>query len=441
VSEGGHLLTADTETVNVSDLREILQYVPLFRERIFVVAVDGEVADSENFPNLLLDLAVLRSLSIKVVLVHGASRQIQALADARGVRITNSDGIGLTDEPTLQVSIDAAIRLTNEIMEGLSSVDLRAAYINALIAHPSGILGGVDQQYTGKVERVDVKALKLLLEEGIIPVVPPLGFDGEGRTYRVNSDSIALEVAVELGAAKILYLAPGHAFDSSAALPRQLSIAEAEDLIKKRKSDFAPGLLSKLENGAKACRQGVARAHLLNGGMNEALLSEVFSHEGIGTMVYSNEYQQIRRIFKKDVRAVISLIRQSVKNEELVRRSRAEILEHLGDYWLLEIDRSPVACVALHLYPEQSAAELACLHVRKAHENQGYGKKLMAFVENLAREKGVRHLFALSTQAYSYLQQKGGFAQAEPASLPSSRLQKYEASGRNSIVLVKTLRA
>lgn len=426
--------------VNVSDLREILQYVPLFRGRIFVVAVDGDVAASENFPNLLLDIAVLRSLSIKVVLCHGASHQIKQLASERGVSITNSDGIGLTDAATLQVSIDAAIRLTNEIMEGLSSVDLRAAYMNAIIAHPSGILGGVDQQFTGKVERVDIKALKLLLEEGIIPVVPPLGFDGEGRTYRVNSDSIALEVAVELGAAKILYLASGDSFSASAALPRQLSIAEAEELAKKRRAEFAPGVLSKMENSGKACRQGVARAHVLNGGLNEALLSEVFSHEGIGAMVYSNEYQQIRRIFKKDVRAVISLIRQSVQNEELVRRTRTEILEHLGDYWILEIDRTPVACVALHHYPDQATAELACLHVRKSHENQGYGRKLMAFVENTAREKGVNTLFALSTQAYSYLQQKGGFVQADPSTLPPARLARYESSGRNSVILVKKLR-
>ena len=271
--------------------------------------------------------------------------------------------------------------------------------------------------------------------------MPPLGFDGEGRTYRVNSDSTALEVAVELNAAKILYLAPGHAFETPATLPRQLAISEAEELVKKRKSDFTPGIISKLENSAGACRQGVARAHVLDGGINEALLSEIFSHEGIGTMVYSNEYQQIRRIFKKDVRAVISLIRQSVQNEELVRRSRTEILESLSDYWLLEIDRTPVACVALHIYPEHGSAELACLHVGKSHENQGYGRKLMAFVENLAREKGVKTLFALSTQAFNYLQQKGGFSAAEPTTLPPARLKKYEASGRNSVVLIKTLRA
>lgn len=427
--------------MNVSDLREILQYVPRFRERIFVVAIDGEVAASENFSNVLLDVAVLRSLSVKVVLVHGASHQIESLARSRGVKISDSDGIGVTDAETLQLSIDAAIRLTNEIMEGLSSVDLRAAYINALIAHPAGILGGVDQQYTGKVERVDVKALKLLLEEGIIPVVPPLGFDGEGRTYRVNSDTIAVEIAEELSAAKILYLAPSAAFAISATLPRQLSVPETQDLLKKRRAEFSPGLVSKLENSARACVQGVPRVHLLDGGVNEALLNEVFSHDGIGTMVYSNEYQQIRRIFKKDVRSVMSLIRQSVRNEELVRRTRAEILDHLEDYWLLEIDRSPIACVALHLYPAESAGELACLHVSKAHENQGYGKKLMAFVENLAREKGVRSLFALSTQAYSYLEQKGGYVTADPATLPPERRARYEVSGRNSKVLVKHLRA
>jgi amino-acid N-acetyltransferase len=427
--------------VNVSELREILQYVPRFRERTFVVAVDGQVAASENFSNVLLDLAVLRSLSIKVVLVHGASHQIEKLAAERKLAISNSDGIGLTDPATLQVSIDAAIRLTNEIMEGLSSVDLRAAYINALIAHPAGILGGIDQQYTGKVERVDVKAFKLLLDEGIIPIVPPLGFDGEGRTYRVNSDSIALEIAEELSAAKILYLTPSSAFAAPANLPRQLSVSETEELLKKRRSELAPGLVSKLEYAARACVQGVPRVHLLDGGVNEALLNEVFSHDGIGTMVYSNEYQQIRRIFKKDVRAVMSLIRQSVHNEELVRRTRAEILDHLEDYWLLEIDRSPIACVALHLQPAESAGELACLHVSKAHENQGHGKKLMAFVENLAREKGVKNLFALSTQAYSYLQQKGGYEPADPSLLPGERRAKYEASGRNSKVLLKVLRS
>lgn len=424
--------------MNVSDLREILQYVPRFRERTFVIAVDGAAAAGENFSNILLDLAVLRSLSIRVVLVHGAGHQIQQLAASRGVVLSDFQGSGITDEPTLQVSIDAAIRLTHEIIEGLATVDLRAAYINAVIAHPAGILGGIDHELTGRVERVDTKALRLLLDEGIVPVVPPLGFDGEGRTYRVNSDAVAVDIAEALSAAKIVYLA-GPGLTPPLALPRQLSVTETGDLLKRERPRLPSSIASKLDHAGKACVQGVPRVHLLDGGINEALLTEIFSHEGFGTMVYSNEYQQIRRIFKKDVRSVMSLIRQSVQSEELVRRTRMEILEHLEDYWLLEIDRKPVACVALHVYPEHSSGELACLYVSKAHENQGYGRKLMAFVENLAREKGLKTLFALSTQAINYLQQKGGFRETSPEALPEGRRERSASSGRNSRVLVKAL--
>lgn len=423
--------------MKVSDLRGILQYVPRFRERIFVVALDGEVIASHNFGNILLDLAVLRSLSIKVILVHGAGGQIAQLAAARGIPITNADGTGVTDEATLRVSIDAAANVMHEIMQGLTSVDLRAAYANAIIAHPAGILGGVDFQNTGKVERIDTKALHLFLNEGITPVIPPIGFDGEGRTFRVNSDAIALEVAEAMGAMKIIYLATPGVLVLNNQLVRQLSIAEAEDIAKRRRDKVEPTLLSKLEHAARACRSGVARVHLLDGLHNEALLSEVFSHDGIGTMVYSNEYQQIRPVLKRDVGAVLALIRQSVDNAELVKRSRADIVAHLEDYWVLEIDRNLVGCVAVHFYPNEKKAELACLYVAKNQEGQGHGKRLMGFAEQLAGERAARHIFALSTQTYNYFQQKGGYVEVGPEELPPERRKKWESSGRNSKVLQK----
>jgi len=425
--------------VNVTDLREILQYVPRFREKIFVVSVDGEIAASPNFANILLDLAVLRSLSIRVVLVHGASHQVQVAARKAGLVPSNSDGTGITDEATLEVSIDAAMRLTHEILEGLASVDLRAAYANAVIAHPAGILGGIDQGHTGRIERVDAKCLHMLLHEGIIPVVPPLGFDGEGHTYRVNSDHAAAELAEALQAAKVIYLSAEVKVPGAGVLPRQLSIIEAEDLLKKRKNAEAPNVYSKIDYGAKACRQGVPRVHILDGRVNEALLDEVFSNEGIGTMIYSNEYQQIRKIFKKDVRGIMALIRQSMESEELMRRTRADILERMPDYWVLEIDGKLMGCVALHVYPAESCGELACLYVHQDHENEGHGRKLMAFAERLAREKGLKQLFALSTQAYKYLQIKGGYRESSPEVMPVARRKKYDAGGRQSKVLVKDL--
>jgi amino-acid N-acetyltransferase len=425
--------------MKVSDLRGILQYVPRFRDRIFVVAIDGEVIASPNFGNILLDLAVLRSLSIKVILVHGASMQIAQLAAERGVAISNADGTGITDDATLKIAIEAATNVLNEVMQGLTSVDLRAVYANAIIAHPAGILGGVNFLNTGRVERVDAKSLHLFLNDGMIPVVPPMGFDGEGRTFRVNSDGIALEVADAMQAMKIIYLSARDGVVIAGEMIRQLSIAETEEIVKKRKLPLDAGVYSKLDNAARACRLGVPRVHLLNGLLDEALLSEVFSHEGIGTMVYSNEYQQIRRVFKKDVRAVMSLIRASVDNEELVRRTRADIVAQLDDYWVMEIDRKLVGCVALHLYPDTQQGELACLYVAKGCEGLGYGRKLMAFVEQIAAEKGVRQLFALSTQAFNYFQQKGGYVEVTPDVLPPDRRKKYDASARLSKVLVKPI--
>ncbi len=425
--------------MKVSDLRGILTYVPRFREKIFVVAVDGEVAGSSNFSNVLLDLAVLRSLNVRVVLVHGAAHQIDQLGAQRGVKLTNNDGTGITDEPTLKVALDAATTLMNEIMQGLTSVDLRAAYANVIIAHPAGILGGVDQQHTGKVERVDRGLLQMLLNEGVIPVIPPIGFDGEGRTFRVNSDAIAVEVAESVQAMKILFLGARDAVTESGALLRQLSISEAEDLAKKRRGQFDRSILSKLEHAARACRGGVPRVHLLNGSTDEALLSEVFSTEGVGTMIYSNDYQQIRRVMKKDVRAVLELIKRSVEHAEIVKRTRADVLAQIDDWWVLEIDRQLVACVAVHVYPDAQKAELACLYVARAHEGQGHGRKLMAFAEQLAAQRGARHIFALSTQAFNYFQQKGGYAEVPPDELPAERRKKYDTSGRNSKVLQKAV--
>jgi amino-acid N-acetyltransferase len=425
--------------MKLPELRGILQYVTRFRDKIFVIAIDGEILGSENFANILLDIAVLRSLNIKVVLVHGAGMQIEQAAFEQGIKVSNFDGTGVIDEATLQLSINIAIRLTNEIMEGLTQVDLRAAYANCVIAHPVGILQGVDYQYAGKIERVDVKILELFLDQEIVPVIPPLGFDGEGRTFRVNSDLVAMEIAEALHAAKIIFLSPFDGLVLDGQRIGHLVAPELEELLKKQKSNLPKTLYSKLEHAAQACLYGVPRVHLLNGNVNEALLAEIFSNGGVGTMVYSNEYEQIRRLYKKDIRAVMSLIQQSVRSEELVRRTRAEMLADIDDYWVLEIDRHIAGCVAIYPYPEQKMAELACLYVSRSNENQGLGRKLMSFVENLARQRGYSKLIALSTQAFVYLQQKGGFTETGPEILPPARRAQYESSGRNSRILVKNL--
>ena len=423
-----------------TDLRGILQYIPQFRERTFILAVDGAIVTDENFANLLLDIAVLRSLSIRVVLVHGASAQIRALAAERGITPSDLDGDGITDAATLQLALTASNRLTHEILEGLAANDLRAACPNAIVAHPAGILHGVDQLFTGKVERVDTEMLQTLLAHDILPVIPPLGFDGEGRTYRVNSDGVALAVATALRAIKLIYITVQTALLHRGQLLRQIMVAELERLLAQDPQGFPPEMVSKAQHAAAACRAGVQRVHVINGRVDEGLLAEVFSNEGIGTLVYADEYEQIRRAQKRDVRTILTLIRQSVATEELVKRSRASIEKHLADYYLFEIDRNPVGCVALHPYPEWGKGELACLFVNPSHENQGIGRKLIQFVEAKAREMGLTEVFALSTQAFTYFQSKAGFTEGGPEDLPPARREKYEQSGRNSKVLVKKLR-
>src|SRR4051812_23649285 len=169
--------------------RETPRYAPRSRDRLFVIALDGAVVEDENFRNLLLDVALLRSLRIGVALVHGAGHQVRRLAEQTGQTPSNTDGTGVTDAPTLQLALHAANRVSHEILEGLSANDLRGAVGNALVAHPAGILQGVDHQLTGRVERVDVGLLRAMMEHDVIPVIPPLGTDGEGNTFRLNSDA------------------------------------------------------------------------------------------------------------------------------------------------------------------------------------------------------------------------------------------------------------
>lgn len=423
-----------------TDLRGILHYIPQFREKTFVIAVDGAIVTDENFANILLDIAVLRSLSIRVVLVHGASAQIRELAEQQGVVPSNLDGTGVTDPATLKLALTAANRLTHEILEGLATHDLRAASPNAIVAHPMGILQGVDQLFTGKVERIDVELLEMMLREGIIPVVPPLGFDGEGRTYRVNSDGVAVAVAETLEATKVIFITPYDGLFRQGRLWRQIPASDLEQALASNREGFLPESLSKAIHAAAACRAGVQRVHVINGRIDEALLTELFSNEGVGTLIYANEYQQIRRALKKDIPNILKLIQPSVASEEIVKRSRAGVEKTIGDFYLFEIDRNPVGCVALHLYPERNQAEIACLCVRPSHENQGIGRKLIQFVENKARELGVRDLLALSTQAFTYFQSKGGFQEGTPDDLPPARRERYEQSGRRSKVLLKRLK-
>ena len=423
----------------LTDLRGILQYIPQFREKTFILAIDGDIVTDENFATLLLDVALLWSLNIRVVLVHGASEQIRKLASERKVVASDVDGSGITDAATLDLALTASTRLTHEILEGLSANDLRAACTNVIIAHPVGILQGVDHLFTGKVERVDTELLQSLLTQGVVPVIPPLGFDGDGKTYRVNSDGVAVAVAEQLKAVKLIFVTSQDGLMYRGQIIRQMLVPELDAIVRQDTAGFSHRMLLKAQYAAAAGNAGVPRVHVINGTLDEGLLGEVFSNQGLGTLIHANEYENIRPAKKKDARAIQLLTKQGVQADELVRRTKSMIEKNLSDYFIFEIDKNPVACVALHVYPEQKQGELASLYVSASHENQGIGRKLTQFVENRARELGLKELLALSTQAFTYFQSKGGFVEGTPDVLPPARRERYDQSGRNSKVLVKKL--
>ena len=298
-----------------TDLRGILQYIPQFRDKTFILAVDGAIVTDENFATLLLDVAVLRSLNIRVVLVHGASAQIKALAEEQKITPSNLDGSGITDAATLKLALTAANRLTHEILEGLSANDLRAASTNVIIAHPMGIIQGVDHLFTGKVERVDTALLQTLLAQDVVPVIPPLGFDGDGKTYRVNSDGVAVAVAEALKAIKLIFITTQDGFLVQGQLIRQmLGGRPANPSLRCNKQRHSRrNMFPRRSTPSRPARPACRASTSSTAAWTKGLLAEVFSNDGIGTLIYANEYQQIRRAMKKDVRAIQLLTKAAVE--------------------------------------------------------------------------------------------------------------------------------
>jgi amino-acid N-acetyltransferase len=250
---------------------------------------------------------------------------------------------------------------------------------------------------------------------------------------------VAVAVANALKAIKIIYITTADGLFCQGELFRQVLVSALEQMLATRRSHFSPEMLSKAIHAAAGCKSGIQRIHIINGRVDEGLLAEVYSNEGIGTLVYANEYQQIRHAMKKDIRSILRLTKHSVATAELVKRSRAAIEKNLGDYYIFEIDKNPVACVALHVYEEQQKGELAYLYVNPSHENQGIGRKLVQFVEAKARELGLKEIITLSTQAFTFFQSKGGYVEGTPDDLPATRRDRYNSSGRNSKVLIKQL--
>jgi amino-acid N-acetyltransferase len=426
--------------IKPTDLRGILQYVPRFQGQIFVIALDGAIVADENFSNLLVDLAVLRSLGIKVVLVHGIGQQIQELSELRKIPITDIYGAGVTDSATLDLAIRASSRVSHLILEGLAQNNLKGVITNSVRALPMGILKGVDQQYTGKVERIDKEFINSLIKDQVIPVMAPLAFGPDGRSLRVNSDLLAAELAEALLATKIIYLTPQAGLVINQELRRQISVEVLRQQLATAPDQITELCRSKAINAVRAIDTGTPRVHIVDGRLFDSLLNEIFSNEGVGTLVYGNDYQQIRKATRRDVRFIYSLTRAAVKREELLHRTQQAIEKNIDQFYVYEIDENIIACVTLITNPgETISAEIGSLYVLPFYHNRGIGKKMVEYACMMAKERGATNIMAVSTQSFGFFINVCGFSEAEKTILPENRLKLYETSGRNAKVLSKAL--
>lgn len=431
---------ASTATIKPTDLRGILKYVPRFQGQIFVLAIDGSIVADENFGNLLVDVAVLRSLGIKVVLVHGIGQQIAELSESRRIPITNADGTGVTDAATLDLAIRASSRVSHLILEGLTQNTLKCAITNSVRALPVGIIKGVDQQFTGKVDRVDKDFISHLINADILPIVQPIGYGPDGRSLRINSDLLAAEVAEALGASKVIYLTPQAGLEIDGEIKRDIAVDTLRAILKDAPARLSDLSRSKAVHAIRAIETGVPRVHIVDGRAFDGLINEIFSSEGVGSLIYANDYQQIRKATKRDVRFLYNLTRNAVKREELIHRTQQAIEKNIDQFYVFEIDENIIACVTLYFYPDKPGlAEIGSLYVLPFYHNRGVGRKMVDFACMRAKEKGVTTIVALSTQSYSFFTSVLGFEETEKTVLPEARLKLYEESGRNPKVLIKQI--
>ena len=431
---------ASSATIKPTDLRGILQYVPRFQDQIFIIALDGAIVADENLPNLLVDIAVLRSLAIKVVLVHGIGQQIQELSRLRDVPISNSDGTGVTDAATLDLAVRASARVSHLILEGLTQNSLKAAITNSVRALPLGIIKGVDQQFTARVERIDKDLLLQLLNSGVVPILQPIGFGPDGRSMRINSDLLAAELAEALHASKIVFLTELPGLVINAELKREISVSALQTALRDHPEHFSDNARSKAVHAVKAIETGTLRVHIVDGRVFDGLLNEIFSNEGAGSLIYGNDYQQIRQATRRDVRFIYNLTRGAVRREELLHRTQQAIEKNIDQFFVFEIDENIIACVTLYFYPDKpQLAEVGSLCVMPFYQSRGIGKKMVEYACLQAKARGVTTVVALSTQSFGFFINTCGFEEKDKSVLPEARLKLYDESGRNAKVLVKPL--
>ncbi|MTI62786.1 amino-acid N-acetyltransferase [Methylophaga sp.] len=412
--------------------RTAAPYIHAHRGATFVIAFDGETIDSDGFDPLLHDIAILSSLGIKLVLAYGARPQIEAQCEQQNIEVHYHRGLRVTDDASLKIAKAVIGKLRLDIESKLSfglphtpmaDARIRCTSGNLVTARPAGIIDGIDLGHTGEVRRIDVDGINQQLGLGNIVLLPPLGYSLTGEIFNLSSEAIATAVAVSLHADKLIFIG-----SSNRDLPREMTVSQARENL-----DGHPSLAAAVQ----ACESGVRRVHLLDRAQDGALLQELFSRDGAGTLLTATSFETTRQASIEDVAGILELLQPLEANGTLVKRSRELLEREIDHFTVMERDGTVVACAALYPYPENNMAELACLAVSNNYQSKGRGKQLLASLEQTALRAGIESLCVLTTQtAHWFLEH--GFKPAEIKDLPIAKQALYNYQ-RNSRVFLKQL--
>jgi len=450
-------VTADTQMSPATDFvawfRSVAPYIHAFRGKVFVIGFSGEMITDAKFVHFIHDINLLASLGVRLVLVHGARPQIQLRLDESQLETQTVMGMRATDPAALQCVKESVGRVHHEIAALLSmglpnspmaNASIRVTSGNFVTACPQGIIQGVDLMHTGKVRKINAQAIQSRLEQGDVVLISPLGYSPTGEIFNLTMENVATEVAIALNAEKLIFLLDmldDTAVGKSTVLPRELTVAESKLLLKNKiptTKPFVPDAIRlSLQYATKACEMGVARTHLISRHSDGAILQELFTHHGIGTMISRETLQALRKARIEDVGGILQLIEPLETEGILVRRGR-ELLEiEIDRFTVLEHDGIILGCAALYPFPEEHACELACLAIHPDYRDFGHGNRLLKHIENQTISQGIHILFVLTTHATHWFIEHG-FTVATPAELPKVKQNLYNYQ-RRSKVLIKHL--
>ncbi|WP_160152365.1 amino-acid N-acetyltransferase [Microbulbifer sp. ALW1] len=434
----------NTDNTTLNWFRNAAPYINDLRGRTLVVAIPGDGFEHENFRNLVHDLTLLISLGVKLVLVHGARAQVNRALERAGIESRFQGNTRITDRETLEVIKAAVGKLRFEIeaafSQGLPDSPMARSALkvvsgNFVTARPVGIIDGTDMRWTGQVRRMEVPAITRALDENSLVLLSPFGTSLTGELFNLNYLDLAAEAAKALRAEKLILFRDLPQLKVNGEPVYDLSIHQAEDIADTVDSETLSCALS-------ACNAGTQRVHLLSYADNGALLQELLSREGAGTMIYRDSYEVIRRARINDVGGILGLIRPLEKQGILVRRSREKLESEIDHFTLVEVDGTPVACAALYpILDEQGdtiAAEIACVAIHPEFRGGGRGAKLLQHLERQARTLDLAEIYVLTTQTEHWFIERG-FTQVDVSALPASRKSLYNIQ-RNSRVLRKALK-